>query len=59
MKPKNTRSLLVTLAVSFIGLVVVIALTGCALKINPDGSKEVSLDAVATAGIIKQIIATK
>ena len=34
-------------------------LNSCSLSFNPDGSKEVTLDAIAAAGIIHQIIASK
>ena len=35
------------------------ALNSCSLTVNPDGSKEVSLDAIAAAKIINSVIAEK
>lgn len=34
-------------------------LNACSVSFNPDGSKDVALDAVAAAGILNQIIASK
>ena len=34
-------------------------LNSCSVSFNPDGYKSVTLDAITTAGIITQIIATK
>jgi hypothetical protein len=36
-----------------------VGLTSCSVAFNPDGSKSVTLDAIAAAGIIHQIIASK
>ena len=40
-------------------LAALLMLTNCSVSFNPDGSKDVTLDAVAVAKIVTQIIAEK
>lgn len=54
----RTSNLLEALAVALLILAFVMSLNSCALKINPDGSKEVTVDA-PTAIKFAEIYATK
>lgn len=44
---------------TFTLILVLVGLNSCSVSFNPDGSKDVTLDAVAAAGLINQIIASK